>query len=84
MRSSSGHTERAVGRGERVWGYFTGRKASFTLAWLATHRDRLRLLVLGGKRLSLIVLWDDKGMERVDHSDAEVAALRTIVYGENA
>lgn len=70
-----------IARGERVWGYFTHRKASFTLAWLATHRDRLRLLVLGGKRLSVLIVWDEKGAETVDHDDAEVLALQRIVYG---
>jgi hypothetical protein len=49
---------------------------------LATHRDRLRTLVLGGRRLSLLVIWDQQGATAVDHSDAEVDAIATIVYGQ--
>lgn len=52
-----------------------------TLAWLATHRDRLRTLLFGGKRLSVLIVWDTKGAALVDHDDVEVDALARIVYG---
>jgi len=52
-----------------------------TLAWLATHRNRLRSLHFGGHRLSIVFLWDDKGRAEVDHSQEEVDALVRVVYG---
>lgn len=67
----------------RLWGFMGPVASSFTLAWLATHRGRLRTLILGGRRLSVLVVWDRKGTEELDHSEAEVDALRTIVYGES-
>lgn len=73
--------ERTVAVGDRRIGILGPFSSSLTLAWMATHRDRLRALLLGGKRLSVLVTWDRRGAERVEHSDAEVDALHTIVYG---
>lgn len=72
----------AVTRGSRTVALCGHKASSFTLAWLATHRDRLRTLVLGGKRLSILIVWDEKGSEQVEHSDAEIDALAMIVRGE--
>lgn len=54
---------------------------SLTLAWLASHRGRLRSLIFGGHRLSVLVVWDRKGRELVERSDEDVAALARVVYG---
>lgn len=70
--------------GNRAFGVLGPVSSCFTLAWLATHRKRLRTLLLGGKRLSVLVVWDRKGSEKVPHDDAEVLALRRIVYGPEA
>lgn len=66
---------------DRTIGVLGPLASSFTLAWLATHRGRLRTLVLGGRKLSVLVVWDRAGRTLVDHDDDEVAALRRIVYG---
>lgn len=68
------------GRG-RLWGFLGPVASSFTFAWLATHRGRLRTLVIGGRRLSFLVVWDSKGDDLVDHDDDEVDAIRRLVYG---
>lgn len=73
--------ERTITRGDRLIGLLGPKSSSFTFAWMATHRDRLRTLVLGGHRLSVLVVWDRKGRTRIDHDDDEVAAIRRLVYG---
>lgn len=73
--------ERALTWRDRTIGLLGPVSSSFTLAWLATHRRRLRMLLLGGHRLSVLFVWDAKGQQRVDHDDDEVAALQRIVYG---
>lgn len=73
--------ERTVESKYRVAGFLGPRSSSFTLAWLAGHRERLRTMIVGGRRLSVLVLWDRRGPEEVAWSDADVEALRQIVYG---
>lgn len=73
--------EKVIRQSRGPIGYLGPFSSSLTLAWLATHRDRLRSLVVGGKRLTLLVIWDTKGSLTVAHSEAEVEALREIVYG---
>jgi hypothetical protein len=58
--------------------------SSFTLAWLATHRGRLYSLLLGGKRLSLLVIYDSHGKRIVQRDDREIDAIKTIVWGSAA
>lgn len=65
----------------RLVGFLGPVSSSFTLAWLATHRGRLRTMVLGGRRLSVLVIWDRQGSGKVEHSDAEVDAIYQLVYG---
>ncbi len=67
--------------GDRYFAAGGSVSTCLTLAWLATHRGRLRSLVLGGHRLSILVVWDCKGREELKHSEEEVAALTRIVYG---
>jgi len=74
--------EHVLTTGYRTAGLLGPWSSSFTLAWLATHRRRLHTLLLGGKRLSILLIWDTKGSEPVPHSDDEVAAIGTIVYGD--
>lgn len=76
--------ERSIGRGDRGVSLMDERASVFTFAWLATHRDRLHTLLFRGKRLSLIVLWDDKGDEPIDHDEDEIHALLRIVDGPDA
>lgn len=73
--------KRTLRAGPRTVGFLGPRSTSFTLAWLATHRDRLRTLLLGGTRLSVLVIWDRRGAELVPHDDDEVAAIRRLIYG---
>jgi hypothetical protein len=68
----------------RAVGLLGPRSSSFTLAWLASHRDRLTTLMLGGKRVVLLLIYDKKGGANVERTDGEVAAIGTIVYGEEA
>lgn len=84
FRRSSIPDERVLSGKYRTVGVLGPRASSFTLAWLATHRDRLRTVLLGGKRLSVLVVWDKRGAETVVRTDAEVDALRTVVYGPDA
>jgi len=74
--------ERTVPGRYRTAGFLGPISSCFTLAWLASHRDRLHTLLLGGKRLSLLVIWDRKGAALAERTDAEVDAIRTLVYGE--
>lgn len=73
--------ERTVTGKYRTLGFLGPKSSSFTLAWLATHRDRLRTLVAGGKRLSVLVIWDTQGARQLHHDEDEVEAMRRIVYG---
>ena len=66
---------------DRAVGFLGPTSSSFTLAWLATHRDRLRTFIAGGKRLSVLIVWDTRGAQTVDHDDDEVDAIARIVYG---
>jgi hypothetical protein len=73
--------ERVIGKARR-YGFLGPVASSFTLCWLASHRGRLRSLILGGRRLVVIVAWDSKGTERNPRrTDAEVEAIRLITYG---
>jgi hypothetical protein len=74
--------ERTMRTEHRVAGYLGPRSSSFTLAWLASHRERLRTLLVGGKRLSVLVIWDTQGAREVDRNDADVEALRQVVLGD--
>lgn len=74
--------ERTVEGRYRVFGYLGPVSSCFTLVWLATHRDRLRTIVLGGKRLSVLVIWDTQGDRPACRSDADVEAVRQVVYGD--
>lgn len=71
--------ERSVEWRGRMAGLLGPVSSAFTFAWLATHRDRLRTLVLGGYRLSIFVLWDTKGAARVHRTDAQIEALKTLM-----
>lgn len=53
----------------------------FTLAWLASHRGRLRTLLLGGKKLGVLVMWDSQGGKTVDRSADDERAIAQLVYG---
>lgn len=74
--------ERTINGRYRAAGYLGPVMSSFTLAWLASHRARLRTFLLGGKRLSVLVVWDTKGARKVGQSDADVEAVRQLVYGD--
>lgn len=73
--------EHAMTIGPRAFGFLGPVSSCFTLAWLASHRGRLHSLFLGGKRLSLYVVWDSQGSRLVEHDDAEVDAIRRLTYG---
>jgi hypothetical protein len=76
--------ERTIRREWSVFGFLGPRASSFTLAWLATHRGRLRTLIAGGRHLSVLVIWDRQGGRRVERTDEEIAALRVVVNGPEA
>lgn len=78
------HDERTLTGKYRSVGFLGPWTSSFTLAWLASHRDRLRTLVLGGKRLSVLVIWDTRGGQVVDRSEADTAAVYQLVYGDRS
>lgn len=73
--------ERTVLHGSRMFGLLGPVSSSFTLAWLASHRGRLRTLILGGRRLSLLVVYDTQGSRKVEHSDREVDAIGRLTFG---
>ena len=78
-RSSDDHSITVADRTVAALG---PHSSSFTLAWLASHRDRLRTLLLGGRRLSLLVVWDREGRTPApERSQLEVDAIETVVYG---
>lgn len=66
----------------RAFGLLGPFSSTVTLVWLATHRGRLRTLLLGGKRLSVLVIWDTAGARLVKRSDVDIEAMRQIVYGD--
>lgn len=77
------HTdERVATRWDRTAGYLGPRASTFTLAWLASHRDRLRTLILGGKRLSVLFIWDTKGAQEAERTDPDMDAIYQLVYGD--
>lgn len=73
--------ERVLSRCDRTVGFLGPWSSSFTLAWLATHRDRLRTFLLGGHRLTVLVVWDTKGQVLACRTEADVDAVRQIVNG---
>lgn len=73
--------EMTLTRGDRVIGYMGKIASSFTLAWLASHRGRLRTWIFGGRRLSLLIVWDDQGNREVDRTDADLEAIRRLTFG---
>ncbi len=74
--------ERTLKVGNRIIGFLGPRSASYTFAWLASHRDRLRAFVIGGKRLSITISWDSKGASNVNQTERDVAAIAQLVYGD--
>lgn len=68
-------------RPEFVATFERGRMASIGLMWLASHRDRLTTLTVGGKHLFVVVGWDSKGSEAVERDEDEIAAMRRIADG---
>lgn len=73
--------EHAIQTEHHICGYLGPWSSCFTLAWLASHRDRLRSLILGGKRLTILVVWDTAGTRDAARSDEDVDAIRTLVNG---
>ena len=45
-------------KGSRMVGYFKEKHAPLLLQWLSTHENRLRIWMLGGKKLSLMIVYD--------------------------
>jgi len=74
--------ERTITRHERTVGYLGPWSSTFTLAWLASHRDRLRTLLLGGRRLSILVVWDTEGRKVAARSEDDIQAIYQLVNGE--
>lgn len=73
--------ERSLTIGGRAVGLFGPVSSSVLLAWLASHRHRLRTVLLGGGRLSVLIIWDRKGYELVQRSSADEAAIYQLTYG---
>lgn len=67
--------------GGRMLGLFGHLASSFTLAWMASHRGRLRTILIGGRRLSIILSWDTKGREKVERDQDTLDAIYTLTYG---
>lgn len=65
-----------------IVGFLGPLASTFTLAWLASHRGRLRSIVLGTKRLTILVSYDTKGGEDADRSGEVLDAIYTLVYGQ--
>lgn len=81
-RTPSLTDERSISTEHRVAGLLGPRSTSFTLAWLARHRGRLHSLLLGGRRLTLLVIYDHGGAEPAPRpSELEVACLRVVING---
>lgn len=74
--------EHTIRRERGPIGFLGPISSSLTLAWLASHRGRLRTLIVGGQRLSFLVIWDRQGNTSCpERTDVEVEALRTVVFG---
>ena len=84
VRNRTSADERTITGRYRTAGYLGPWSSSITLAWLASHRGRLHTLLAGGKRISMLVIWDTRGAELVKRSEADVAAIDTLVNGEDA
>lgn len=57
------------------------RDTRFMLLWLATHRDRLRSLVLGTSHFTVVLIHDRDGDKTVDRSPVELDAMFTLMNG---
>lgn len=73
--------EHAVTIGQRAFGFLGPVSSCFTLAWLASHRKRLHSFFIGGKRLSIFVVWDSQGSRPVESDDGQIDAIRRLTYG---
>lgn len=73
--------EHVVGFGDRTIGALGPLASVFTLAWLASHRDRLRTLIVGGHRLSVLVIWDSAGRKHATRSEDDIRAVYQLTYG---
>lgn len=73
--------EHTLRRNDRIIGTLGPHASTFTLAWLATHRDRLHTFIAGGHHLSILIVWDRKGRTSVEHDKVEILALKRIVDG---
>lgn len=73
--------ERTVRTEYGVIGFLGNISSSFTLAWLASHRDRLSTFIVGRKRLSVLVIWDSKGAALAARDDIDVAAIGRLTFG---
>lgn len=67
--------------GDRMIELAGPRTTALLLCWLAAHR-RIRSLTLGGKRLSVLVLWDPQGSAEAGYSDADVDAMERLTFGD--
>lgn len=76
--------DKTITRRDRVVGYMGTRASSFTLAWLASHRDRLRTLIFAGHRLSVLLIWDSQGNRKVPRTEMDRAAIEQLTYGRVA
>lgn len=71
-----------LGVGGHAVGVFTGVGASVLCGWLARHRGRLRILLFGGKKLSVLVIYDREGSRELPAITLEEAeAVRVLATG---
>lgn len=75
--------EHTIRRGNRTVGIFGPRSASLLLVWLASHRNRLHAFLVGGHRLSIVILWDSKGGLPVARTDGDLRAMKIVALGED-
>lgn len=51
---------------------------SFTFAWMAAHRGRIRSVLLGGHRFGVIFFWDKGAGEEHNTTELDIAAIRVL------
>jgi hypothetical protein len=64
---------------DRIVSYMGPFTTSFTFAWIAAHRGRIRSFWLGGHKLGIIVLWDKGGLAKQEMSELDIAAIKVLM-----
>lgn len=81
MRRAPSLDEHVLNGENWIVGFLGPLASTFTLAWLASHRGRLRSVILGTKRLTIFVSYDTQAGADAAREDSDLDAIYSLVYG---